>query len=41
TDAAITYATNAARESIVFINTLITQPSADLQGESHDQISAH
>lgn len=31
TDAAITYATNAARESIVFINTLITQPSADLQ----------
>ncbi|HIH9480743.1 TPA: PTS sugar transporter subunit IIA, partial [Klebsiella variicola subsp. variicola] len=27
---------SAARESIVFINPLITQPSSDPQGESHD-----
>lgn len=33
---AIIYATSAARESIVFINPLITQPSSDPQGESHD-----
>ena len=36
TEAAIIYATSAARESIVFINPLITQPSSDPQGESHD-----
>ncbi|HFZ8993802.1 TPA: PTS sugar transporter subunit IIA [Citrobacter freundii] len=41
TEAAILYATSAARESIVFINALITPPSSDQQGESHDQISAH
>lgn len=31
TEAAIIYATSAARESIVFINPLITQPSSDPQ----------
>ena len=36
TEAAIVYATSAARESIVFINPLLTQPSSDPQGESHD-----
>jgi len=41
TEAAIIYATKAARESIVFINQLITEQSSDSQGESHDQTRAH